>query len=161
MQHGSNPQAIGGRYGVNGRCRFGCWSWRCNGMGFAHVGSAVTFIDTNTERVQQLRDGAYAASTTLDLTGGPAFVFLTLPTPNVGNHYELSAFKAGTQAVGEALRGASDFHTIVVRPPSPRARATPWSVRSSNRRPGRKRAPTSRWRPTRSSSARHAPERTS
>lgn len=85
------------------------------GMGFAHVGHAVTFIDTNTERVQQLRDGAYAASTTLDLTGGPAFVFLTLPTPNVGNHYELSAFKAGTQAVGEALRGASDFHTIVVR----------------------------------------------
>ena len=85
------------------------------GMGFAHAGHAVTFIDTNLERVQQLRDGAYAASTTLDLSGGPAFVFLTLPTPNVGNHYELSAFRAGTEAVGVAFRGASDFHTIVVR----------------------------------------------
>ncbi len=85
------------------------------GMGFAHAGHAVTFIDTNPERVQQLRDGAYAASTTLDLSGGQAFVFLTLPTPNVGNHYELSAFRAGTEAVGLALQGASDFHTIVVR----------------------------------------------
>jgi UDPglucose 6-dehydrogenase len=51
----------------------------------------------------------------VDLPDRPAFSFLTLPTPNRGHRYDLSAFLGGTRAVGEALRDAAAFHTVVVR----------------------------------------------
>lgn len=85
------------------------------GKGFAHLGHAVSFVDINTERVEQLRREGYAASTRIDLSGAPCFVFLTLPTPNDGHRYDLSAFKAGTRNVGEALRAATAYHTVIVR----------------------------------------------
>ncbi|HEX5587890.1 MAG TPA: UDP-glucose/GDP-mannose dehydrogenase family protein [Acidimicrobiia bacterium] len=85
------------------------------GMGFQSTGHAVQFVDINQERVDQLRREGFAANTAIDLSGASAFVFLTLPTPNAGNRFELSAFRAGTEAVGAALRGATTFHTVVVR----------------------------------------------
>ena len=42
-------------------------------------------------------------------------MFLTLPTPNQGHRYDLSAFVDGTRAVGRALAASSAFHTVVVR----------------------------------------------
>ncbi|HEY8200854.1 MAG TPA: UDP-glucose/GDP-mannose dehydrogenase family protein, partial [Actinomycetota bacterium] len=44
-----------------------------------------------------------------------AFVFLTLPTPHAGGAYDLSVIAGGARAVGEALRDAPAFHTVVVR----------------------------------------------
>jgi UDPglucose 6-dehydrogenase len=52
----------------------------------------------------------------LDLSAEPeSFIFLTLPTPNDGWRYDLTAFTAGTAAVGEALAGSAALHTVVVR----------------------------------------------
>lgn len=85
------------------------------GKGLAMHGHSVSFIDTNIERVRQLTAEGMAASTTMDLSGPPATVFLCLPTPSNTNGYDLSAFLAGTAAVGDAMKGASAFHTVVVR----------------------------------------------
>ena len=59
------------------------------GMGLAAKGNAVQFVDVNPHRVDELSQRGYAASTEIDLTGAPAFVFMTVPTPNNGNRYEL------------------------------------------------------------------------
>jgi UDPglucose 6-dehydrogenase len=85
------------------------------GKGFADTGHAVQFVDINQSRVEELRREGFAASTVIDLSGPPSFIFLTLPTPSSGEGYDLSALEAGVRAVGEALRHAGAWHTVVVR----------------------------------------------
>src|SRR5690606_12084514 len=54
--------------------------------------------------------------TEIDLTDEPeSLIFLTLPTPNDGHRYDLTAFTAGTASVGRALKGSAARHTVVVR----------------------------------------------
>jgi UDPglucose 6-dehydrogenase len=85
------------------------------GKGFAAAGHAVRFVDIDQGRVEALRAEGYTATTTVELPDRPAFVFLTLPTPNQGLGYDLSALAGGTRVVGKALRDATAFHTVVVR----------------------------------------------
>lgn len=85
------------------------------GKGFARHGHQVTFVDVNPERLRALGSEGYAATDGIDLAGEPSFVFLTLATPSGARGYDLSAFAAGTTAVGEALRTSDAFHTVVVR----------------------------------------------
>jgi UDPglucose 6-dehydrogenase len=85
------------------------------GKGFLSHGHNVTFIDVLPARISALRAEGLDATDVIDLSGPPATVFLTLPTPHRGFHYDMSAFMAGTRAVGRALALASSFHTIVVR----------------------------------------------
>src|SRR4051794_21561215 len=76
------------------------------GKGFLQAGHQVTFIDVAPRRLDYLRSQGLDARAELDLGAEPdAFIFLTLPTPNVGHRYDLSAFEAGTASVGEALAG--------------------------------------------------------
>jgi UDPglucose 6-dehydrogenase len=86
------------------------------GRGFVDAGHTVTFVDILPARIAALTEMGLDARAGLDLAGEQeSFVFLTLPTPNVGNAYDLSAFTKGTQAVGRALRDANASHTVVVR----------------------------------------------
>lgn len=86
------------------------------GRGFIEAGHDVSFVDVLPERVAALRAEGLDARTEVDLVGEPAaFLFLTLPTPNAGNSYDLSAFRAGTNSVGAAIAEASAVHTVVVR----------------------------------------------
>jgi UDPglucose 6-dehydrogenase len=86
------------------------------GEGFVGAGHNVTFIDTSVSRVHELVGRGLDARTELDLSAEPdSFVFLTLPTPNDGRRYDLSAFTAGTASVGRALAGSPARHTVVVR----------------------------------------------
>jgi UDPglucose 6-dehydrogenase len=86
------------------------------GTGLLAAGNTVTFIDISVPRVRQLQAQGLDARTELDLTSEPdSFIFLTLPTPNVGWRYDLGAFTAGSKAVGRALAGSSAQHTVVVR----------------------------------------------
>ena len=87
------------------------------GKGLVQAGHEVTFIDISPQRLDYLRSQGLDARDTLDLSDEPdaAFVFLTLPTPNVGHRYDLSAFEAGTAAVGRALADAKAQHVVVVR----------------------------------------------
>jgi UDPglucose 6-dehydrogenase len=86
------------------------------GLGLAEAGHYVTFIDILPARIAALTELGHDARTGLDLHGEEeSFIFLTLPTPNVGNAYDLTAFTKGTQAVGRALRSADTSHTVVVR----------------------------------------------
>jgi UDPglucose 6-dehydrogenase len=91
------------------------------GEGFLAAGHDVTFIDIAPERVRELRERGLDVRTEIDLTGEPeSLIFLTLPTPNEGHRYDLSAFTAGTAAVGRALATAAQtdtaaHHTVVVR----------------------------------------------
>jgi UDPglucose 6-dehydrogenase len=86
------------------------------GEGFLAAGHDVTFIDIAPERVRELRERGLDVRTEIDLTGEPdSLIFLTLPTPNDGHRYDLSAFTAGTTAVGRAIAAAPAHHTVVVR----------------------------------------------
>jgi UDPglucose 6-dehydrogenase len=86
------------------------------GEGFLKAGHDVTFVDISEVRVRELRDRGWDAHTTIDLADEPeSLIFLTLPTPNDGHRYDLSAFTSGTAAVGRAIAGASAKHIVVVR----------------------------------------------
>ena len=86
------------------------------GEGFVGAGHHVTFIDTSASRVHELVERGLDARTELDLSAErDSFVFLTLPTPNDGRRYDLSAFTAGTASVGRALAASPARHTVVVR----------------------------------------------
>jgi UDPglucose 6-dehydrogenase len=86
------------------------------GEGLRSAGHELTFVDISRRRVQELRDRGLDARTELELAEEPpSFIFLTLPTPNVGLQYDLSMFSEGTSAVGRALRTAQNRHTVVVR----------------------------------------------
>ena len=86
------------------------------GEGFLAAGHHVTFIDIAPERVRELRERGLDVRTEIDLTGEPeSLIFLTLPTPNDGHRYDLSAFTAGTAAVGRAIADATAKHLVVVR----------------------------------------------
>lgn len=85
------------------------------GKGFARHGHDVEFVDIDRRRIGALRAEGFDASDVIDLSGGPAFVFLTLPTPHRGLRYDLEAFTAGVRAVGSALAKSATYHTVVVR----------------------------------------------
>ena len=86
------------------------------GRGFSDMGHRVTFIDVLPSQIHALTELGHDARFVLDLTGEPdSHIFLTLPTPNQGHRYDLTAFRAGTRAVGQALARATGMHTVVVR----------------------------------------------
>jgi len=89
---------------------------KATGQGFAHMGHDVTLVDVLPERVAALRAEGLNARVGIDLSGVPeSYVFLTLPTPNTGQSYDMTAFEQGVRDVGVALRTASAMHTVVVR----------------------------------------------
>lgn len=89
---------------------------KATGEGFLAAGHEVTFIDVDRARLEYLRGLGLDARDELVLAGErPSFVFLTLPTPNLGHSYDLSAFAAGTATVGRALADAEADHAVVVR----------------------------------------------
>jgi len=86
------------------------------GEGFLAAGHKVTFIDVSAPRVAELAARGLDVRTEIDLSGEPeSFIFLTLPTPNDGHRYDLSAFTAGSASVGKALALSTARHTVVVR----------------------------------------------
>lgn len=86
------------------------------GRGFLQMGHDVTFVDVLPNRVAELRAAGYDAREELNLVGEqPSYIFLTLPTPNVGPRYDLTAFQGGVVDVANALAAAEESHTVVVR----------------------------------------------
>ncbi len=80
---------------------------KATGEGFLAAGHDVTFVDISPSRVAQLRRLGLDAREELVLDGEPpSFVFLTLPTPNDGHRYDLSALESGAAAVGVAIGAA-------------------------------------------------------
>ena len=84
------------------------------GHGFAKAGFPVKFVDISIERIDALKEQGFDVSSKMELDV-PSVIFLTLPTPSVNRGYDLSAFVAGTRAVGTALRASPERHTVVVR----------------------------------------------
>ena len=85
------------------------------GKGLARHGHDVSFCDIDPVRIEALRREGWDAGTGVELTGGPAFVFLSVPTPSNGRGYDLGALRAATTTVADGLRLASDMHTVAVR----------------------------------------------
>lgn len=85
------------------------------GKGLARMGNDVTFVDVAPRRVDELRNEGFDAKDEVALGSEPAVVFLTLPTPNTGLRWDLSALSEGARVVGEALRSGSAYHTVVIR----------------------------------------------
>jgi UDPglucose 6-dehydrogenase len=85
------------------------------GRGFSEIGHDVTFVDILPERVESLRSEGFRASTVLQLSDVPSFIFLTLPTPHEGRRYDLSLFTRGVEDVGQAIKASPSVHTVVVR----------------------------------------------
>jgi UDPglucose 6-dehydrogenase len=85
------------------------------GRGFVEAGHKVTFVDVLESRIKQLTAEGFDARREIELGDEPAFIFLTLPTPHQGRHYDLTAFDNGVVSVGRALAGSMVPHTVVVR----------------------------------------------
>jgi UDPglucose 6-dehydrogenase len=86
------------------------------GEGLRSIGHNVGFVDICPARVGELRQRGLEVHAELDLRAEPpSFVFLTLPTPNSGLRYDLSALAQATAAVGRALADSPTRHTVVVR----------------------------------------------
>lgn len=85
------------------------------GRGFERVGHAVSFVDIDEQRVRALQAKGLAATTTINLSGPPAFVFIAVPTPHDGPRYDLTFVHAAARSIGRALHDATQFHTIVMR----------------------------------------------
>ena len=86
------------------------------GRGLAAAGHTVTFVDIAPARLAELADEGLDARPALDLAGEPeSFIFLTLPTPNRGRGYDLTALRQGAEDVGRALAQADARHIVVVR----------------------------------------------
>ena len=85
------------------------------GRGFLARGHRVRFVDVNPERCAVLRDEGLDASVGLDLPGASTFVFLTVPTPDVGRGYDLRYVESAARTVGRSLALSSGFNTVVVR----------------------------------------------
>jgi UDPglucose 6-dehydrogenase len=89
---------------------------KATGQGFAQRGHAVTLVDVRRERVEELCAEGLDARVGVDLRDEPeSFIFLALPTPNIGHRYDMSAFQQGVRDVGQALAEAEPVHTVVVR----------------------------------------------
>jgi UDPglucose 6-dehydrogenase len=85
------------------------------GRGFIKAGHDVTFVDVLPSRLRELSKEGFDASARIELASEPSFLFLTLPTPHDGRHYDLSAFDSGVATVGRALAASPLAHTVVVR----------------------------------------------
>lgn len=85
------------------------------GQGFLRHGHSVTFVDVSEARVTELRGQGLHAVERLPVDDDWTWVFLTLPTPNDGRRWDLGRFVAGVGSVGEALRRAPAYATVVVR----------------------------------------------
>jgi UDPglucose 6-dehydrogenase len=85
------------------------------GRGFIKAGHDVTFIDVLPSRLRALSKEGFDARVEIELPDEASFLFLTLPTPHDGRHYDLGAFDNGVASVGRALRASSVSHTVVVR----------------------------------------------
>ena len=89
---------------------------QATGTGLAGAGNAVTFVDVSAERVRALKDAGFDAAPELDLRGAEdSHIFLTLPTPNNGRRYDLTAFEGGVRDVGRAMASSEATHTVVTR----------------------------------------------
>lgn len=85
------------------------------GLGFAHHGHRVLFVDTDGERRRALQDKGLDVSPTVDLPDEPSIVFIAVPTPSDETGFDLGPLLACVEAIGEALGRSDDFHTVVVR----------------------------------------------
>lgn len=86
-----------------------------DGRALTGIGHDVSYVDTDTERVAALAAEGLHAGGTIDLSGAPAYVVLTVPTPADDRGYDLSALEDACRAVGAAMRDSSEVHTVVVR----------------------------------------------
>ena len=85
------------------------------GRGFLKAGHDVTFVDVLPSRIKELTKEGFDAHVRIELPDEASFLFLTLPTPHDGRHYDLTAFDNGVATVGRALAASPVAHTVVVR----------------------------------------------
>ena len=85
------------------------------GRGFIKAGHEVTFVDVLPSRLRELSKEGFDATARIELPDEAGFLFITLPTPHDGRHYDLTAFDNGVASVGRALAESPRSHTVVVR----------------------------------------------
>lgn len=85
------------------------------GRGFIKAGHDVRFVDVLSSRLRELSRERFDARAHIELPDEASFLFITLPTPHDGRHYDLTAFDNGVASVGRALAASPVSHTVVVR----------------------------------------------
>lgn len=85
------------------------------GRGFIKAGHDVRFVDVLPSRLRELSREGFDARAHIELPDEASFLFITLPTPHDGRHYDLTAFDNGVASVGRALAASPVSHTVVVR----------------------------------------------
>lgn len=87
------------------------------GKGFARRGHAVSFVDVNSRRIDDLRSEGLAASDTIDLSGPQALVLISVPTPSgpAPAGYNTHFVEVAAGSVGDSIRGADEFPIVALR----------------------------------------------
>lgn len=92
------------------------------GKGFARKGHRITYVDINAERIQQLRQDGYEATTAAEVDWSTVdVVMLTVSTPTVNEGVLLDHIQSAAHDVGQGIAETNKFVTVVVRstvPPS-------------------------------------------
>lgn len=87
------------------------------GEALASLGHDVTYVDSNTEKVNSLNQAGRKAARALQLQEhkSPSFVFVCVPTPSSQSGYDLQHLVAALESVGAELAGSQGLHHVVVR----------------------------------------------
>lgn len=91
---------------------------QATGKGLLLKGFNVTFIDTDTQKVESLRSGGYKAFLPSQIVDGQFnfdVSFLTVPTPNKEDRIDLSFLTSASRSLGIWLQTQSKYHLVVVK----------------------------------------------
>lgn len=91
---------------------------QATGRGFLARGIAVTFVDTNLDKVQSLREEGLVACTPTELAEREHDVdvtVLTVSTPTHEGKIDLTHLRAAAEDLGRRLAHTSKYHVVVVR----------------------------------------------
>ncbi|HRW05063.1 MAG TPA: NAD(P)-binding domain-containing protein [Caldilineaceae bacterium] len=95
---------------------------QATGKGFARKGHQVTFVDVDTNKIGQLHQQGYAATTIDDVDWHAVdLVMVTVSTPTVERDIVLDHIKQAAHDIGKGLASTSKYICVIVRstvPPS-------------------------------------------
>jgi len=86
------------------------------GKGFKELGQEVIFYDINKERIKQLKEEGFNATTNIDNAIKESNVsFVSVPTPTSDGKINLNYIKSAIENIAKSLKKKEQYHLIVVK----------------------------------------------
>jgi UDPglucose 6-dehydrogenase len=86
------------------------------GEGLSKLGNAVIFYDVNEQRVRNLCDLGFTATTSIaQAVDDSTFSFICVPTPNKNMKIDLSYIRSVVSDLSVCLKHKKEYHTVVMK----------------------------------------------